>query len=84
MEKAWEISGLIDELKSKGLDLAEDAAAHAVVAVLDWVEASVKLSENKFDDAALLLLPTVKAEALKLADHIDGKDDDGDGKPAAE
>lgn len=75
MEKAWELKGLIEELKAKGLDLAEDAAAHVVVAVIDWVEASVKLSENKIDDLVIAFLPMIKDEALKLVDKIDGKVD---------
>ena len=73
MEKAWELKGLVEELKGKGLDLAEDAAKHAAIAVLDWVEASVKLSENKFDDLIVTFLPKAKEEVLKLADKIDGE-----------
>ena len=73
MEKAWDLKPLVDGLKDKGLDLAEDAAAHIVAAVIDWVEASVKLSENKFDDLVIAFLPMVKDEALKLVDKIDGK-----------
>lgn len=73
MEKAWETKGLVDGLKAKGLDLAEDAAKHVAVAVIEWVEESVKLSENKFDDLVIAFLPKAKEEILKLADKIDGQ-----------
>ena len=73
MEKAWDAKALLDGLKAKGLDVAEDLAGHVVVAVIDWAEKSVQLSENKYDDLALAILPAVKTEALKLVDQIDGK-----------
>ena len=74
MEKAWDAKALLDGLKDKGLDVAEDLAGHAVVAVVEWAEESVKLSENKYDDLALTILPALKAEAMKLVDKIDGKE----------
>lgn len=73
MEKAWELKGLVDGLKAQGLDIAEDAAKVVAVSVLDWVEQSVKLSENKYDDLIVTFLPMAKAEVLKLVDKIDGK-----------
>jgi len=84
MEKAYDLSRLIEILKDQGLDLAEDAAKIVIEAVIDWIGESAAKSDNKYDDLIVALLPILKAEALKLADHIDGKDDDGDGKPAAE
>lgn len=83
MEKAWDLKGLSEGLKAKGLDLAEEAAGILAVGVLEWAEESVKLSENKYDDLAIAILPSVKSEILKLIDRIDGEDDDGDGLPAA-
>jgi uncharacterized protein YjfI (DUF2170 family) len=74
MEKAWDFKVLAEGLKAKGLDLAEDAAKEVAVAVIDWVEASVQLSENKFDDLAMSILPLAKAELLKLVDKIDGQE----------
>lgn len=73
MDKAWDAKGLVANLKGRGLDIAEDAAKILVEEVLNWTEESVKLSENKFDDAALLLLPTLKKAALEAVDKIDGK-----------
>lgn len=83
MEKAYDLGALVDILKDQGLDLAEDAAKIVVDAVLEWVAQSAAKSENKYDDLLIAVLPILKTEALKLVDHIDGKDDDGDGKPAA-
>jgi len=72
MEKAWELKALVEELKGKGLDIAEDAAKHVVVAVLDWAEKSIELTENKIDDMGLGFLPKLKEAALAAADKIDG------------
>jgi hypothetical protein len=73
MTKAWELKALVEELKGKGLDIAEDAAKHVVEAVFDWTEKSIELTENKIDDAVLLVLPKIKEAALKAADAIDGQ-----------
>ena len=73
MEKAYDIKDLVDGLKGKGLDLAEDAAVIVVEAVIDWVGQSAAKSENKYDDLLIAILPILKSEALKLADKIDGK-----------
>ena len=74
MEKAFDVKDLAARLKARGLDLAEEAGKIVVEEVLNWTEESVKLSENKFDDAALLVLPMVKEAALKAVDKIDGKE----------
>lgn len=71
MIKAYEISGLVEKLKGKGLDIAEEAAKQVVVSVLEWFEESAKLSDNKYDDLALVTLPMIKDEVLKLVDKID-------------
>lgn len=71
MEKAWELKALVEELKGKGLDVAEDAAKHVVEAVFGWAEKSIEVSETKIDDLALVVLPKIKEAALKAADKID-------------
>lgn len=70
MEKAFELKSLLDGLKLDGLEVGEDAAKKVIARVLDWVEASVKLSENKIDDLAIALIPLVRSELLKLAEKI--------------
>lgn len=74
MQKAWELKALVEELKAKGLDVAEDGAKHALEAVFVWLEKSVELSETKIDDMALVVLPKIKEYALKAADKIDGQE----------
>lgn len=74
MEKAYNTKVLIEELKAKGLDLSEDAAVHALDAVLAWIEKSAKLSENTYDDLLLAVLPLVKPELMKQIDKIDGQE----------
>jgi len=71
MEKPFEIAGLAEELKAQGLELAEQGAAVAAKAVLNWVEASVKLTENKFDDFFVMVRPMVEPELSKYIDKID-------------
>lgn len=73
MEKAWELKTLVEELKAKGVDLAEDGAKHVVEAVFTWLEKSVELSENKVDDLVVGFLPKLKEQALKAVDKIDGE-----------
>lgn len=73
MEKAYDLAVLAEKLKSKGLDVAEDAARHLVEATFEWVEESAKLSVTPYDDMALIILPQVKKMALAAVDKIDGK-----------
>lgn len=70
MEKAYDIKGLLEELKSQGLEVAEEAAKVVVVSVFNWLEKSAVMSENKYDDIAVLLYPQLKAYALEQADKI--------------
>ena len=73
LSKPYDIAALVVGFKSKGLDVAEGAAKAAVEAVIEWFEASAKLSATPFDDVALVVLPKIKDEVLKLVDKIDGQ-----------
>lgn len=75
MEKAYDSKELLKELKSKGLDIAEDAAELVVESVFAWVEKSALASENKYDDLILAVLPMLKELAQSAVDKIDGKQD---------
>lgn len=75
MEKAFEAKALVEKLKARGLDVAEEAAKVLVEEVLDWAQESVLISENKFDDLVAPFIPQVKEAALKAIDKIDGKVD---------
>jgi len=72
-KKAYDLKELGSKLKDAGLELAEDAAAKCVVAVLDWAAESAKISANPYDDVALIVIPKIKEYALSKVDKIDGK-----------
>lgn len=73
MDRAFDVKDLVARLRARGLDLAEEAGKIVVEETLNWTEESVKLSENKFDDAALILMPTIKEAAMSAVDKIDGQ-----------
>jgi hypothetical protein len=73
MEKAYDIKVLVEGLKGKGLDLAEDAAVIVIEELFVWIEKSALISETPYDNMALVVLPKVKELALGLVDKIDGK-----------
>ena len=70
MDKAYELKGLIAELKVQGLELGEEAAKATIVAVFSWLEKSADLSETKYDDLLKVVYPKVKEYALEKADEI--------------
>jgi hypothetical protein len=72
MEQAYEVKALLEGLKAKGLDVAEETAKGVVVAVADWFSASAKLSATPFDDVALIIIPKLVESALAEIDKIDG------------
>ena len=73
MEKAYDIKALVEILKGKGLDVAEEAAKIAVESTLEWLEKSAVVSSNPYDNLLLPFYPIVKAKALEQVDRIDGK-----------
>jgi hypothetical protein len=75
MEKAYDVKALVEKLKARGLDVAEDIAGEVLEAVFEFFQESAVMSENKYDDLVLAILPMLKAEALKAIDKIDGKID---------
>jgi hypothetical protein len=74
MEKAFDVKVLAEKLKARGLDVAEEAAKVVIEEVLDWCQASVLVTENKFDDLVAPFIPQLKEAALKAADKIDGQE----------
>jgi hypothetical protein len=73
MEKPYDLNSLIEKLKGRGLDMAEEGAKAVIEESLAWFEASAKLSATPFDDVALVVVPQLKKAALELADKIDGQ-----------
>jgi len=74
MEKAYDIKALGENIKGKGLDLAEDAIVLVVEELFNWIEESAKLSETPYDDMGLVVLPQLKKLALAQVDKIDGQE----------
>jgi hypothetical protein len=64
---------LLDMLKEKGLDVAEDAATVVVDVVFDWVSKSAVETELKIDDVIAGLLPAIKPYVMEQVDRIDGQ-----------
>lgn len=73
MEKAYDVKVLLEGLKGKGLDLAEEAGKIVVEELFVWLEASAKVSTTPYDDMALIILPKLKEMALEVTDKVDGK-----------
>ena len=74
MTKAYDLSGLLDILKSQGIEIAEESAKVVITSVFVWLEQSAALSENKYDDLATVLYPQLKAYALEQAEKINKAD----------
>lgn len=70
---AYDIKVLGEKLKSRGLNVAEDALKGLVEDVFSWVEDSVKESATPYDDIALGVLPVIKSATLSKIDQIDGQ-----------
>ena len=73
MEKAYDPKDLVAKLKERGLDVAEEAAKVVIESVFDWLDESADASPTPYDNLLKALYPTIKAEALKAVDKIDGE-----------
>lgn len=71
---AYEAKKLVEKLKGKGLDIAEDAAKVVVEETLSWVVESAVESENKVDDLLVAIVPVIKPHIMNKLDKIDGKE----------
>jgi hypothetical protein len=70
--KAYDVQKLVEQLKSVGLNAAEDGAKGVVSAVFSWVKDSVKESPTPFDDIVLVVLPKLEEQIYAAIDKIDG------------
>ncbi len=68
---------MLQILKDRGLDVAEEALAEVVEGAFELIEALIVKSANKYDDMALVVLPKLKEYALAAVDKLDGEDDEG-------
>jgi hypothetical protein len=72
MEKAYDPKELVKKLERKGLVVVEDLAVVVLDATLEWLQESAAMTPNPYDDILAALLPTLRKEALKHIDKIDG------------
>lgn len=73
MEKAYDLKVLVEKLKAKGLDVAEETAKVIVSETLDWVQESAPKSPTNIDDIVAMAIPFVKPKILEAIDKIDGQ-----------
>ena len=67
------IDAYLGRLKSRGVDIAEDAVIILIEETFQLADDVIVATENKYDDLARPFLPMAKNVALELADQIDGK-----------
>jgi len=72
MEKAYDIKVLGEKLKASGLPIVEESAEIVLIHVIQWVKDSAKLSQNPYDDMALVLMPLIEQNIMKQINKIDG------------
>lgn len=72
LTKAWDKEALVAELKAQGLPVAEVMVEKAVESILSWVEASVMMSEDKYDDFAVPIMAALKPFIMGELNKIDG------------
>ena len=73
MNKAYDVKELLNVLKGKGLDVAEESANIVLEAVIEWLGESARLSANIYDDLMLVALPKIEELAKEQIDKIDGE-----------
>lgn len=72
MEKSYDIKVLGEKLKASGLPIVEESAEIVLIHVIQWVKDSAKLSQNPYDDMALVLMPLIEQNIMKQINKIDG------------
>ena len=65
---------VVEKLKAKGMDIAEDLAMDVIDVAFEVAEEAIKESENKYDDMLLPAMPLAKSKLHELADKIDGEE----------
>jgi hypothetical protein len=74
MEKAYDPKELVKIAKSKGLDIAEEAAKELIKSIGEWAQESAKLGQKPLVDGIVLVaVPVLEKFALEQADKIDGE-----------
>lgn len=71
--KAYDLKVLGELAKAKGLNIAEDAAEELYGVLKEWLVQSAQISENKYDDLILAVIPMIDELVLEEIDKIDGE-----------
>lgn len=72
MEQAYDVKALIEKCRAKGGPDAEKLAKANFEALIEWLEESAALSENKVDDMAVMAVGAIKPLIQKVLNQIDG------------
>lgn len=75
-KKAYDAKLLLEKLKSEGIEVAEESAKILINAIFSWLEESAALSENPYDDMAMVVYPKLKQLALDKAEDINKEDNE--------
>lgn len=73
MTKAFDVQDLLERLKAKGLDAAEDIAKIVASEVIDWSAESLALHENVYIKLFAPIVAGAKGPVLEQLDKIDKK-----------
>lgn len=68
---------LVEKLKNRGINEAEDLLAGIVTDLFDWVAEEGIKSENGIIKIVAGIAPVAKAPILEAVDKLDGEDDAG-------
>lgn len=77
VKKPYDLKGLSEKFKSKGLNIAEDAVAKVFEEVLVWFQEEALKTATPLDDLLASGAVAMKAQVLSVIDKIDGEDDPG-------
>lgn len=73
MTQAFDLKDLEAKLLANGMPVVEGLAKLVIEQVLDWVSESVTMTENKYDDFTLAIIPIIKPMIIAEIAKIDGK-----------
>lgn len=73
--EAYDPKELVNGFKEEGLEIAEDVAVKIARRTVKWLDQSAQASQTPIDDVLRVLYPKLETELVKLADKIDGKQD---------
>lgn len=70
LTKAYSGKELVERLKMRGLDVAEEAATVIVEETFDWLDESAGMSETPYDDILKPIYPVAKKSVMDQVNKI--------------